>query len=453
MATTITKFSPKTGVSGGTINITGVGFTGASVVKFGAQNAQSFIVVSDTLITAVVAAGDTGQITVISPSGTAILAGFIFSPIKVKLKGLPLLGRNAVAGDLMYYWDSARGILCQGDVSLLPQPGGPSGNIYTALGSPFKVRQIGATWDAANKITTIQDLRLIGKNDYVVNATDVNSEFENYIPAATATGITSATDGTFTNQAAVNITGTGTGATFTIRTLSKKVVQITPITLGSGYVIGDTFSIASLPGFTFTVQRINGNYGNLEYDSINGILTIHNYHLQTDKHITIYADGVVSTDLQNYLISVKSDIDTFKLICKPLILKGAVWPWKQAANLIPPGWQECLDMRGKTFMGQDPTDVYDVATNPSGLSLDIGTIIGSKTYKLVEGDLPPLELPVDHSLQLSATVGGGFVGGGVLAPYEGAGGQGKARLVNANQKSLILLNPARIVQWIEYVGI
>ncbi|MBK7389562.1 MAG: hypothetical protein IPI23_11015 [Bacteroidetes bacterium] len=73
--TTVTNFSPANSCGGGTIVITGSGFTGATAVTFGGTPALSFTVNSSTQITAVVSnSGSTGLVSVTSPSGTGISA-------------------------------------------------------------------------------------------------------------------------------------------------------------------------------------------------------------------------------------------------------------------------------------------------------------------------------------------------------------------------------------------
>ena len=67
----ITSFDPVKGPWGTTVVITGVGFTGATAVRFDGTGAASFSVDSSTKITARVANGtETGRITVTVPSGT-----------------------------------------------------------------------------------------------------------------------------------------------------------------------------------------------------------------------------------------------------------------------------------------------------------------------------------------------------------------------------------------------
>jgi hypothetical protein len=74
---TVTSVSPTNGSpsGGNTAIITGTGFTGATAVQFGGIDANSYTVVSDTRITAVVpegTAGDTVSVTVTGPEGTSI---------------------------------------------------------------------------------------------------------------------------------------------------------------------------------------------------------------------------------------------------------------------------------------------------------------------------------------------------------------------------------------------
>lgn len=71
----ISNFTPTGGLAGATVTINGVGFTGAIAVKISGLAATSFVVVSDTKITAVVPAAITsGNIHVSLPTGTIISA-------------------------------------------------------------------------------------------------------------------------------------------------------------------------------------------------------------------------------------------------------------------------------------------------------------------------------------------------------------------------------------------
>jgi len=78
----ITSFSPSTAGNGETVIITGTGFTGVSTVKFGNTNATSFVVNSDTQITAVVGSARSGDVFVQNSSGTDSETGFIYKIVQ-----------------------------------------------------------------------------------------------------------------------------------------------------------------------------------------------------------------------------------------------------------------------------------------------------------------------------------------------------------------------------------
>ncbi|MEJ5993591.1 T9SS type A sorting domain-containing protein [Pedobacter sp. Du54] len=77
-APTITAFAPTTATNGDIVTLTGTNFVGAAEVYFGSVRATSVTVVSPTVITAVVASGATGNITVFTSGGSAILSGFTY---------------------------------------------------------------------------------------------------------------------------------------------------------------------------------------------------------------------------------------------------------------------------------------------------------------------------------------------------------------------------------------
>jgi surface protein len=77
-APTITDFNPKIAGSGSTITIVGTNFTGATTVTFGGTAASSFTVNSATNISAQIAAGSSGNVSIDAPGGTGTLAGFTF---------------------------------------------------------------------------------------------------------------------------------------------------------------------------------------------------------------------------------------------------------------------------------------------------------------------------------------------------------------------------------------
>ncbi len=79
----ITRFTPVNAGAHDTIQLSGIGFTGATVVSFGGMPAASFVVNSDTSITAIVDSGSTGSIVVTTPYVTGSLAGFTYFHVPV----------------------------------------------------------------------------------------------------------------------------------------------------------------------------------------------------------------------------------------------------------------------------------------------------------------------------------------------------------------------------------
>ncbi|MFT3679098.1 MAG: hypothetical protein QM791_02425 [Ferruginibacter sp.] len=75
---TVSSFLPVTGITGTPVVLTGLNFTGATAVSFGGTAASSFTINSNTQITATVAAGATGQVTVTNGCGNGSKPGFTF---------------------------------------------------------------------------------------------------------------------------------------------------------------------------------------------------------------------------------------------------------------------------------------------------------------------------------------------------------------------------------------
>ena len=106
----ITSFTPVSATAGTTITITGTNFTGTTNVSFGGIAATSYIIVSATTITAVAPSGQSGSVSVITPGGSASLAGYIalptilsFSPVQgtqgtvMTISGTSFTGATAVS--------------------------------------------------------------------------------------------------------------------------------------------------------------------------------------------------------------------------------------------------------------------------------------------------------------------------------------------------------------------
>lgn len=77
VAPTLTSFTPTSQYRGGTIVLSGSGFTGTTSVTVGGT-AASIVVDNDGQITATIQGGATGSVVVTNPSGSSTLAGFTF---------------------------------------------------------------------------------------------------------------------------------------------------------------------------------------------------------------------------------------------------------------------------------------------------------------------------------------------------------------------------------------
>ena len=80
-APTINSFNTATAAQGSSVKITGTYFCGVTVVSFGGTAASSFVINSDTSITAVVGSVASGNVSATSPYGTGTLAGFYNGPV------------------------------------------------------------------------------------------------------------------------------------------------------------------------------------------------------------------------------------------------------------------------------------------------------------------------------------------------------------------------------------
>ena len=76
----INSFTPVSAGNNGSVVITGKALSNATAVSFGGVAATSFVVNSSTQITATLATGASGIVSVTTPAGTATLAGFTFVP-------------------------------------------------------------------------------------------------------------------------------------------------------------------------------------------------------------------------------------------------------------------------------------------------------------------------------------------------------------------------------------
>ena len=86
----IYQYTPNHGAAGDTIQISGTNLTGVSSVSFGSVTATSFSIQSDSVITAVLGTGASGDVSLTSPNGNDSLHGFAYGGVPVILSFSPL---------------------------------------------------------------------------------------------------------------------------------------------------------------------------------------------------------------------------------------------------------------------------------------------------------------------------------------------------------------------------
>jgi len=231
----IASFAPDSGGTGATITINGAHLTGASAVNFGGVPARSFTITSDTTITAVVAAGASGNVGVTTAGGQTSLAGFHYTGPSI---------------------------------SSVTPASGTSGNIITITGNNFTgatavsfggVAAISFTVQSSTTITAVLGTGAPGD----VSVTTNNGVA--ILPGFTYTGpiISSFTPvagntGTVITIRGINFTGTTSVSFGGTPAASFAVISPTVITavVGSGTTgmveITTSTGIVSLDGFTFS---------------------------------------------------------------------------------------------------------------------------------------------------------------------------------------------------------
>jgi hypothetical protein len=154
-------------------------------------------------------------------------------------------------------------------------------------------------------------------------------------------------------------------------------------------------------------------------------------------------------DLYNSIVNdFQARIEKLERVAAPFTVtgNGGMVLWNRPANEIPSGWQEVVNWRGRLPIGYNPADV-DFDT--------VGEQGGNKNYTLTLSNVPPH----NHTVNLQPLNSNSANGSGKVAtgndPAEGtipifntgtAGGSGGVA------QSFSILNPYRVVVFIEYIG-
>lgn len=189
-------------------------------------------------------------------------------------------------------------------------------------------------------------------------------------------------------------------------------------------------------------------------DDTMGSVVIPNFKLDDNAHITITIPGEKDPSGDTTYSKLLADVALLKLIAAPFLVaatgpNGGKVFWGMAANLIPAGWQEYQAMRGKLPIAQDPDDVYNAVTNPEDLSRAIGQTGGAKGRKLVATNIPELDFQRPQIRPLGDVDRGALSSKWSLDDIETA----QVGTPDEDMTEVNVMNPYRIVMWIEFVGV
>lgn len=149
----------------------------------------------------------------------------------------------------------------------------------------------------------------------------------------------------------------------------------------------------------------------------------------------------ISQELKANMDALKLRINTLEQKAAPFASGGGMVLWQKPANQIPAGWREVADWRGRMPVGWDPSDTgFDT----------LGEIGGSKQVKIEKTHLPKIQLSTGVFYNSQDYVDSD-------APSNNIGTRNNGNPVKTETLGdgfpLSIMNPYRIVLFIEYVGL
>jgi hypothetical protein len=267
----VTNFTPKCGVVGTSVAITGSGFTNATDVTFGAGTQPNPTGVTDTALTAAVPAGaTTGKITVLGPgSDTASTADFTVETTPA----LPTI------------------------TSFTPTAG--------AIGT----------------VVTITGTKFCGTTSVKFNATTATAVTVNSATSITATVPTGATTGKIS---VTNTIGTATSTTDFVVVAAPTITSFTPAFGPVGTLVKITGTNFSGPGFTTTSVKFNTTSATtFTVNSATQITATVPTGATTGK-LSVTTPGGTATSATNFTVSTVHSRSVTLSLKKHLVAKGVV---------------------------------------------------------------------------------------------------------------------------------
>lgn len=147
----------------------------------------------------------------------------------------------------------------------------------------------------------------------------------------------------------------------------------------------------------------------------------------------------VSQEMKTNVDALKARLNMLEQKAAPFTMGGVLLLWQKPAHMIPAGWREATDWRGRMPMGWNPGD-EDFNT--------LGKTGGNKQVSIKKTHLPAVSLStgVFYNSQ-------DYVDGGAAPNNIGTHGGHPVKTENLGDgTALNIMNPYRIVLFIEYVG-
>jgi hypothetical protein len=239
----ITSFQPSSGTYGTTVTIQGTGLIQVSSVSFGTQPAQSFTILSDTVITAIVGPGSTGDV-IITASATADSAtGFTYNtPPALSITGFSPMSAPSGTGITI----TGSGFLTTPSVTF---GGTPASNVRVVNDSVLTATVSGGSTGYVD-VQSFNGADSLQGFTFIVSAPPPNLVVTSFSPQSGATGSTITINGQHLSSATSVSFGDVTASSFQI--VSDSVITAIIGNGATGEITVANFNSAdSIPGFLF----------------------------------------------------------------------------------------------------------------------------------------------------------------------------------------------------------
>ncbi len=273
----ISAFSPTVAAAGTVIAISGTNLSETSEITLGGTPVSSFTVVSSHLIMAVVGSGSTGALSLVTPGGTASLAGFSFIPPPTITDFYPT---TAAAGTQM----SITGTNLTG-TSIVTLGGTPVA-AFTVVSSTTLLAVVGNGSSGAIGITTPGGSASMAGFNFIPPPTIIS-----FSPTAVGSGATITITGTnFIGTFAITLGGTSVQV-FTVVS-STAIVAVVGAGASGEISLTTPGGTASITGFIFVPQPFISSFSSTS-GPVGTLVTINGSNLNYLLSVVIAGVGAI----------------------------------------------------------------------------------------------------------------------------------------------------------------